>query len=127
MLITYRIAMAIGTAIIFGAGAATVLAQPGQPAEPPAQAGPRGEVTDFQLELFARASEKVSEVQQEIQAEMSEAETAEEARRIQARAQERLKIAVFSFGMTMEEYNHISELLEEDPGLQKRLDSFTRQ
>ncbi len=99
---------------------------PPQPEQAPPQAGQSADVSDSQLALFVRVSEKVSALQQQIQTEMQEAKTAEEAQIVQAEAQERLVNAVQSLGMTVDEYNELARLVQTDPEIQQRINALTQ-
>jgi len=84
------------------------------------------EISDSSLALFTQAAQKLAEVQAQIQTEMQEAGTAEEAKQIQANSQVRMVEAVESFGMTVDEYNRISTLAQSDPGVRERLQEMMK-
>ena len=120
-----HIAATVLCATLVGAGAPLAFSQASQAMQPPAQAQ-GAEVSDSSLELFTKAAQKLAEVQTQIQAEMQEAGSAEEAKQIQANSQTRMVEAVQSFGMTVEEYNRISTLAQSDPEVQKRLQEMMK-
>ena len=128
---TFITASVISTAL--GLGSATALAQQAgesDPYQPPAQQQQQGQeqqqgqVTDSELALYVQASEKVNELQLELQQEMQQAKSTEEAQEIQQEGQQELVNAVESFGMSVEEYNRITQLAQTNPDIRARLQSM---
>lgn len=86
-----------------------------------AQGAGESSLSDSQLELYAKAAQKVEGINQELQQNMLEAEDQDEARKLQADAQQEMVNAVQSLGMTAEEYNEIAKQLQSDPAAMERL------
>ena len=124
MLTKTQIASVIFCASVMGVSAAPVIAQPDPATGTPPQADQNAEVSDSQLALYVQAAEKVAALQEQIQREMQQAETAEEAQQIQAGSQQRLIDAVLSLGMSIEDYNHIATLVQTNPEVQERARSL---
>jgi len=101
----------------------TQSADPAQTTAPAEQ----GQVSDSQLALYAQVAQKVAQLQQQLQEDMQQAADAEEAQTVQAGAQQSMITAVESFGMTVEEYNHISTLVQTDPEVRARLETLLQQ
>ena len=83
--------------------------------------GAAEEVSDSQLALYAKAAVKVEEIRQDLQEQMPQAESTEEAQLIQEEGMQRMVSAVESFGMTVEEYNQIATAVLQSPDMQSRL------
>lgn len=113
------------TSILALAGTAPAMAQvAGQEAQPPAgqqQSAPQVNVDDSQLALFHKVSTKLGEIRQETQMEMSSAESTEAAQQLQQEATTKMRSAIESMGMTVDEYNQIASAVQADPDLRSRL------
>ncbi len=79
------------------------------------------QVSDSQLNLYAKAAEKVMDIKQDLQSDMQQADSADEAQNMQAQAQEEMVDAVQSFGMSVEEYNTVARAVQKNPAMQNKL------
>ncbi|KKN91056.1 hypothetical protein LCGC14_0222580 [marine sediment metagenome] len=127
-----------------GATAPAVLAQagstappPGAPAQQQQQPGTTGgqmgsgmgaatqaQLSDQDLEKFASAESKVSEIREEFSARLSEANDQEEAQNLQMEAQEKMVEAVEEEGLPIPKYNEIATRMQTDAELQQRIESM---
>jgi hypothetical protein len=116
----------VGLALASAAVAAE--AQQGREYAPPDPAQQRGQagqqVSDQQLQQFAAAMENVRDVQQEYSQAIQEAGNMEEAQTLRADAQEEMRGAVEDAGLSVANYNMISQRLQSDPNLAQRLDDL---
>lgn len=105
------------------AGVAAAQSQQRQEYSPPNPAPQRGQaqVSDQQLQQFVTAMDEVRSVQEEFSAAIQQAENMEEAQTLRADAQEEMRGAVEDTGLSVAEYNMISERLQSDPNLSQRL------
>jgi thiol:disulfide interchange protein len=81
-----------------------------QPVMPP-------ELSQGQIETFADAALDVRQVQQDFNAEMQDAQAAEEMERLQQQAQEQAQQAIEDNGLSVDEYNAIVQAANQDPQL----------
>lgn len=109
------------------AAATPALAQEGARAPGAEQAMPQVEVSESQLELFAKVSDKLGQVRQEYQAKMAAAESTEDAQKLQEDASNAMVAAVESLGMSVDEYNQIAYAIQADPELRSRLEAMATQ
>lgn len=123
---------AIGMLLLSVAGT-VVAAQPpqqqsGEYAPPnPAQQQDRAQqppVSDEKLQQYADAMDEIRSVQQEYSEAIQEAENMEDAQTLRADAQEEMRGAVQKTGLSVSEYNMISQRLQSDPSLIQRLDDI---
>lgn len=100
------------------AGAQTPEAESGQPAQPQQQTVPQEqtepvEVTDEKLRQFVAAATDVRDIQEDYVAE---------AQSLQEETQQKMVESVEGAGMTIDEFQAISEQLQNNPELVERLD-----
>ena len=81
-------------------------------------------ISDSELEKFASAESKVSEIRTEFSEKLAEAESQEKAQSLQMEAQEKMVEAVRDEGMEIPKYNEIATRLQSDPELQQRVSSM---
>lgn len=93
-------------------------------AMPPAAAQPAASIDDAQLEKFATALNKISQLQEEAMAKLGQVENQEQAQAIQQEANESMVDAVTESGLSVEDYNQIANQLQTDPALQQRLEAL---
>ncbi|GAA5236163.1 hypothetical protein GCM10025795_44280 [Verticiella sediminum] len=98
-----------------GAGAA-----PGMSAAPGAADGASAAVTDAQLEKFVESAQKVAALSNEYNQRLQQAEGTDNQQQIVAEANDRMASAVEESGLTVEEFNGISQAIEQDPQLHAR-------
>lgn len=100
-------------------GAATT--QQGAPGQ---MGGQTAQISDNDLEKFASAESKVTEIREEFSEKLAEAESQEKAQSLQMEAQEKMVEAVRDEGMEIPKYNEIATRLQSDPELQQRVSSM---
>lgn len=93
---------------------------------PPATQAESAEISEEMLEKFAEASSEVREVQEEYSAEIQATQDAAEAQTLREEAQEKMISAVEDSGLSVTEYNLISQRLQSDPELEQRLNDLER-
>jgi hypothetical protein len=106
-------------ALLMSLGTATAAAQG-------AQGQQAMDVSDQKLEQFVEAVTEVQSVQQEYAAEIQSTQEAAEAQALRQEAQEKMVGAVEDAGLSVTEYNQISQQLQSDPGLSDRLEALQR-
>lgn len=79
------------------------------------------EVTDSMLSKYAAAASDVQSVQQEFAAKIQSTQDASEAQSLRSEAQAEMIEAVEGSGLTVTEYNEITQELQRDPDLGDRL------
>lgn len=84
----------------------------------------QSQITDEDLERFASAESKVSEIRDDFSERLSQAEDQAEAQSLQLEAQERMVEAVQSEGLAVPQYNEIATRMQTDPELQQRMGSM---
>jgi hypothetical protein len=115
-----------------GAGAPAAFAQATSPADQQGATGTQtqmgtamqGEISDQDLERFASAEAKVSEIRDDFSERLSQAEDQSEAQSLQLEAQEKMVEAVQSEGLAVPTYNEIATRMQTDPELQQRMGSM---
>ncbi len=80
------------------------------------------DISDSQLALYGKVSKKIEDIRGDLQQEMGSVETAEEAQKLQNETMEDMVSAVESLGMTTDEYNQITTMLQSDPELRERFE-----
>lgn len=123
----------IGIALLALAG--TTAAQPQQEQggqyQPPAQQQPQqqqqSQISDAKLEKFSAAMAEVRSVQQEYASAIQEADSTDEAQTLRADAQDEMRGAVEDTGLSISEYNQISQRLQSDQDLVRRLQEIDGQ
>ncbi len=114
-----QFAIALFCLMTFGLGAQLASAQGAEQAQPGAMA--EHEVSDSHLALYIQAATRVEEIRQDVQQQMGQAESTEQAQAMQEEAMQEMVNAVQSFGMTVDEYNQIAAAVQQSPELQQRL------
>lgn len=89
--------------------------------QPPAQQQPTMDVSDGKLDQFAEAHGEVQKIQKGVQGDMQDAKDQQEALEIQQKAEQKAVQAIRDAGLEPDEYNRISQAINNDPELQKRL------
>ncbi len=82
------------------------------------------QISNEDLEKFASADEKVSEIRDDFSERLSQADNQEEAQSLQLEAQEKMVEAVQSEGLEIPKYNEIATRMQTDPELQQRVQSM---
>lgn len=115
-----RLAFAGIFALLLATGAPQVVAQtPAAPTAPSGQA--QQHFNDQQLEKFAGALGDVMKIREEFMAKLEKTGDASEARELQEQANEKMMGAVKKNGISLEDYNAISEGIQNDPELRNRV------
>jgi hypothetical protein len=99
----------------------TEQAPPTAPGEPALQPGAAAEVSDENLEKFAKASIAIQAMSPQYEERLKNAKTPEEGNQIQLEATEAVSKEVEKQGMSFEEFTTIAMQLESSPELQQRL------
>lgn len=107
-------ALAAGFALPAFAQAETETPQATQPAAP----------TEEDLQSYAAAALEVQSLLEEWQPQIEAAESPEQANEIGQQAQAEMVMAVEAEGLSVEEYNRITQLAQTDPELQSRIMSY---
>ncbi len=126
---------AFGTRLLAGVFAAgivamahTAFAQAQEPHEryaPPSADSQQMEVSDTQLRQFIAAATTVSSVQQEYSEAIQSTQDVEKAQSLREEAQENMIQAVEGAGLSVSEYNLISQQIQADPDLQRRFQELS--
>jgi hypothetical protein len=95
-------------------------AQPPSTGQPTPQAQPRKDVSEKELQSFAKAYVEVEEIRTSHQASLSQVEKPEQAQKIQQEANAKTVKAVEKQGLTPETYNHILTAVNSDETLAKK-------
>jgi len=119
----YAMTLVSAALLSVAAGVAAAQSQQGQAYSPPSPAQQRGQtqVSDQQLQQFVTAMDEVRSVQEEFSQAIQQAENMDEAQTLRADAQEEMRGAVEDTGLSVAEYNMISQRLQSDPNLSARL------
>ncbi|WP_111642105.1 DUF4168 domain-containing protein [Marinimicrobium alkaliphilum] len=112
--------------LTFGAAAwAQGPAPEGSNYEPPAPAGPGAQqevnVSDEEVDAFVAAYIAVQTINQEYTEKLQAAESPEDATELQQQAQGEMQQAVTDSGISIEEYQQIANLANQDEGLRDRI------
>lgn len=114
-----RVALA-GLSLAWIAAAPAALAQAPAPAAPaPAQAQP-ADISDQKLDAAAAALEKVSDLKQSYEQKLSAAPAGEQER-LANEANDALSKAVTDQGLSVEEYNSIIQVAQNDPQVRQKI------
>ncbi len=89
-------------------------AQEGQP-----DVGDSGSVTEAELDQAAKAYAKITEVRQDFQQSLQEAENQEQIQNLQARANQKMTKAVEEEGLDVQSYNKIIQAVKMDEELRE--------
>ncbi len=111
--------------LALGITSAPVVAQQAQ--EPaPMQQGSGAEYSDSQLEKFVNASQKVAVVSEEYTPKLQATADEQERREVYREADEKMVKIVQDEGMTVEEFNGISQALQHDQQLMERVQDLAQ-
>ena len=102
---------------------APVLAQQDDPAAPQAAAPAPAQISDGQIETFAKAQERVVEIGRKWNTQLQQQGEAspEDINSARESAHKEMTIAVEALGMSVDEYNRIAMAMQSDPSLQQRV------
>lgn len=115
---------AICAAVALGLGAPVLAQDPGTGVPPPPAQQPGAvEVSDQQIETFAKAQERVVEIGQKWNKQVQEQDetSVEDIQKARESAHQEMVIAVEAAGMSVDDYNRIAMAVQGDPELQKRV------
>lgn len=90
-----------------------------QPAQPPAQAQQQ-DISEGQLEKFAVANQKVVKLQQQYKGQASQVESKQQMQALVSQTNEKIKKAIQSSGLTVNEFNVIASALQQDQQLREQ-------
>ncbi|GEM_PF-4645021 len=85
--------------------------------------GPDLDLSDKDIQKFAKAQNKVQSVREDYSGQLRNVEDTEKAREIQAQMQEEMLQAVKDAGMSAQKYNQVSQAAMQDEQLRKRIES----
>lgn len=108
-----------------GGGGAAGGGQQQQSAPPQAgggQSSPDLDLSDSDVEKFAKAQNEVQSVREDYSGKLRNVEDTEKAREIQAEMQEEMLQAVKDAGMDAQKYNQVSQAAMQDEELRKRIE-----
>lgn len=121
---TFALSLVAGTLLVAFA-AAPVQAQQ-QPAPAPQQQDVP-ELEEETLETFAQAYLEVGEVRMELQNELQTTQDQEEANRIQQEANNRMQEVLESHGMTVQDYQQVTQVLNSDPEQRQEFEALVEE
>jgi type IV secretory pathway VirB4 component len=110
-------ALAAGLALPAFAQADSEVPQATQPAAP----------TEEELQSYAAAAQQIQQIVEEWQPQIANAATPEEANQLGQQAQVEMVMAVEAEGLSVDDYNRITQLAQADPDLQARIMSYMQQ
>jgi hypothetical protein len=116
----HRIAVAAVAAAALAAG----LSLPAFAQSEAPQATQSAAPSDEDLQSYAAAATEIQTIVQQWQPQIEGAETPEEANELGTQAQVQIVEAVEAEGLSVEEYNQITQLAQADPDLQARIMSY---
>lgn len=87
---------------------------------PPTAPATGAQVSDEQLQKFVASAQQVAALSSEYNQRLQQAQGTQSQQQIVAEANERMASAVESSGLTVEEFNGISQAIEQDPQLHAR-------
>ena len=128
MKMPFRRLLAGTAAVAIMAGAAAVAPQALAQTEmqPPQQEMPTANYDEQTLQTYAMAMTEVVEIGERKQPEISEAANEEQAEEIWVEMQEEMVTAVEAQGMTVEQYNEITQQAQMDPDLAAQINEMVR-
>lgn len=98
----------------------------GQQSAPPqaggGASGPDLDLSDSEVQKFAKAQDKVQSVREDYSGKLRNVEDTEKAREVQAEMQEEMLQAVKDAGMSAQKYNQVSQAAMQDEELRKRVE-----
>jgi hypothetical protein len=97
--------------------------QKSAPQQAGGQSGPNLNLSDKELQKFAKAQNKVQSVREDYSGQLRNVEDTEKAREIQAEMQEEMLQAVKDAGMSAQKYNQVSQAAMQDEKLRKRIEN----
>lgn len=106
------------------AGAAVAQAPEMPPGGDASHSLPGEQVDEERLRRFAEAQAEVIEISEKWTSRLDAADSVEAAREVQAEANQELVGAVQAAGFSVQEYNQISNTVQNDPALQSRVESL---
>lgn len=86
------------------------------------QSAPDLDLSDSDVEKFAKAQDEVQSVREDYSGKLRDVEDTEKAREIQAEMQEEMLQAVKDAGMDAQKYNEVSQAAMQDEELRKRIE-----
>jgi hypothetical protein len=92
-----------------------------QAAQSPNQTVASADVSDAELEQFAKSVNEVAEINQKLQTDLESAANDEAKQKLRQDANEKMAAAVRSNGMDVQRYNAISRSLDKDAELNQRV------
>ncbi len=113
-------------AFLAGAGAFAPLALAQTETQPQEQEAPKVSYDQQTLETYAAAMMEVVEIGERKQPEIAEAETEERAEEVWVEMQEEMVSAVERQGMTVEQYNEITQQAQMDPDLAAEINAIVQ-
>ena len=118
----HRIAIAAVAATALAAGLSLPAFAQTEPEAP--QATQPAAPSDEDLQSYAAAATQIQAIVQEWQPQIEGAETPEEATELGTQAQVQMVEAVEAEGLSVDEYNQITQLAQADPDLQAQIMSY---
>jgi len=82
---------------------------------------PQAEISQEQLERFAKAYDKVQGVQRDLSSKLSQAKEPKQVEAVQREAMEAMESEVRAVGLSVAEFTAIAQQVEQSPELQERL------
>lgn len=134
--VTRTLATAAAGAVVLGLAGPAVAQQAAQtqssPAQPPAAAAQgapaaAANVSDTQLRTFISAATEVQAISQKWQEKAAGSNSAEEVEEVRRQATDEMVGAVEEKGMTVDEFNAISQAAQQDPELKARIVAMIQQ
>lgn len=110
------------TALLGGASGAFAqeAAQPAPPPGAPAQHAPAAQIDNATIEKFAKAMDSVQGIQENFTQQLQGVNDSEKAGVLQKQAQEEMVSAVEDAGLTVEEYQNLASMMQQNPKLRER-------
>ncbi len=96
--------------------------QQSAPQQASKQSGPKLDLSDSEVQKFAKAQNKVQSVREDYSGQLRNVEDTEKAREIQAEMQEKMLQAVKDAGMSAQRYNEVSQAAMQNEKLRKRVE-----
>ncbi len=129
MLRSYTRMFVLAAAVAVGAPPLMAEAQQAQQQPQPQAQAPAAQqetvksadVTDTELEQFAKSIEEVVEIQQETEKQLESVTDTAEVQRMKTEANEKMAAAIQGNGMEVQRYNLIARSINQDPELKERL------
>lgn len=90
-------------------------------AAPLTYAADTGELSQQKLEKYSQAQEKIMDISQDYRQRLNGAQGEDEAMKLKTAARQEMAGAVTATGLTVQEYNKITQAAQEDPKVRERL------